>query len=589
MLGARLPKQRLVLTLIFGSAVVLFLWQLGQIGLVDETPPLFAASARGMVEQGDWLIPRVNGLPRYDKPPLVYWLMAALYALPASSSWDPLGSWAAALPSAMASVVMMLLLAQLLSIHLQRQGEPSLLVPLVGAWAYGLSPLVLLWSRIGVSDILFSVLLSIALLSSWWRYAYHSFPWWPSWSFLGLAVLTKGPVAVLIFLGSWTLFAFSGRDWSACLASLCLPRGLLLCLVTSLPWYALAFAVEGEPYWRSFFGYHNLQRFTEVVNGHAAPWWFYVAMLLVANAPFTPLLLLGGWRAFAVRATPPTTSLQRFALCWLLAILVFFSLSATKLPSYWLPSTPAAALLIALGLRSPWQAVQRSIALCAVCSIVLALVLFAAPAWLPWIRDPELPELSAQLQSLGVLPIGAFILLAFSLLALLMPWPARSRVLMLQLGCLLFVPAAVLPSLSLGDRIRSAPLRAISSQVRQLRQSGEALAMVGTIKPSLHFYSRRIVAYEGKSPQALVNLSDRLRHEKRLISIVTDANSLLLVGHYQLIQHPLWSPLLHRELAQAGPYRLWRVSRPALHRTADQLAQLQQLRPTWTEYRPERF
>jgi 4-amino-4-deoxy-L-arabinose transferase-like glycosyltransferase len=57
------------------AGLVLFVWQLGGTGLVDETPPLFAASARGMAETGDWLIPQVNGLPRYDKPPLVYWAM----------------------------------------------------------------------------------------------------------------------------------------------------------------------------------------------------------------------------------------------------------------------------------------------------------------------------------------------------------------------------------------------------------------------------------------------------------------------------------------------------------------------------------
>ena len=93
--------------------LVLFVWDLGSIGLVDETPPLFAASARAMAESGDWLIPHVNGLPRYDKPPLVYWLMAALYSLPAHARWDPLGSWAASLPSALASTATLLLLCLL--------------------------------------------------------------------------------------------------------------------------------------------------------------------------------------------------------------------------------------------------------------------------------------------------------------------------------------------------------------------------------------------------------------------------------------------------------------------------------------------
>ena len=95
-------------------ALAIFCWQLGSTGLVDETPPLFAASGRAMAETGDWLTPRVNGLPRFDKPPLVYWLMGLGYALPAGTFWDPLGTWAARLPSALASVLTMLALGDTL-------------------------------------------------------------------------------------------------------------------------------------------------------------------------------------------------------------------------------------------------------------------------------------------------------------------------------------------------------------------------------------------------------------------------------------------------------------------------------------------
>ena len=84
-------RRRQVLLLTAVAAAVLFLWRLGHTGLVDETPPLFAASARAMAETGDWLIPRVNGLPRYDKPPLIYWAMGLLYALPGQEFWNPLG------------------------------------------------------------------------------------------------------------------------------------------------------------------------------------------------------------------------------------------------------------------------------------------------------------------------------------------------------------------------------------------------------------------------------------------------------------------------------------------------------------------
>ena len=73
-------KKRLLnstIVLIFG--IIIFILGLGSTGLVDETPPLFAAAARAMSESGDWLTPKVNGIFRFDKPPLIYWLIGILF------------------------------------------------------------------------------------------------------------------------------------------------------------------------------------------------------------------------------------------------------------------------------------------------------------------------------------------------------------------------------------------------------------------------------------------------------------------------------------------------------------------------------
>ena len=107
-------QHGLLLALVAVAGALLFLLRLGATGLVDETPPLFAAAARAMAERGDWLIPQVNGLPRYDKPPLIYWLMGLVYALPGQAIWNPLGTWAARLPSALATIAVMLTLADTL-------------------------------------------------------------------------------------------------------------------------------------------------------------------------------------------------------------------------------------------------------------------------------------------------------------------------------------------------------------------------------------------------------------------------------------------------------------------------------------------
>ncbi|MFM7314517.1 MAG: ArnT family glycosyltransferase, partial [Cyanobium sp.] len=315
-------------------AFLLFIWELGAIGLVDETPPLFAASARRMAESGDWLIPSVNGLPRYDKPPLLYWLMGLLYGLPGWERIDPLGSWAAALPSALSATALLLLLAWLLRRHAAGMGSTGSAVSV--ALAFGLSPLVLLWSRIGVADLLFTAWLSAALISSWLVAvgAIRPRAWPLPWLGLGLAVLTKGPVALVLFWLSWVLFSLLQRDRGLALLTRFRPlRGVALSLLVCVPWYVVVVARDGWAFWNSFFGYHNVQRFVGVVNGHAAPWWFHLAMLVLASLPLTPLLLLQLWRCIRDRFRLAPQSLQVFCCCWLTAVLIFLPLLPRSSPA----------------------------------------------------------------------------------------------------------------------------------------------------------------------------------------------------------------------------------------------------------------
>ncbi|MFP4575239.1 MAG: ArnT family glycosyltransferase, partial [Coleofasciculus sp.] len=82
---------------------VAFLWHLGSTGLVDETEPLFAEAARQMTVTGDWITPYFNGETRFDKPPLVYWLMAIGYHL------IGVNEWAVRLPSAMSAIALTVL------------------------------------------------------------------------------------------------------------------------------------------------------------------------------------------------------------------------------------------------------------------------------------------------------------------------------------------------------------------------------------------------------------------------------------------------------------------------------------------------
>ena len=636
-------QRRRVLAVALLCGVVLFVWQLGSTGLVDETPPLFAASARGMVERGDWLIPHVNGLPRYDKPPLVYWLMGALYALPGHGRWDPLGSWAACLPSALASVALLLALVDTLLCWPQigpdpeanaaaalppeaiaqqgfaptaRQPKPATtdsyhpgVTALSAGLAYGLSPLVFTWGRISVSDALFSATLSLSLLLAWRTYADPRGRWWHPWPCLGLAVLAKGPVAVVLLGLSLACFAWLQGQGPELWRRLRPLAGLLICAAVSLPWYGLALWREGQPFWDSFFGYHNLQRFASVVNHHLQPWWFFGPVLVVCSLPFTPLLLLGLGRALGPWGTslarplqprPAALSLDRFAACWLLAVLVFFTAAATKLPSYWLPATPAAALLIAIaaagsparsspardGLqRLAWRA---SLAL----TLVLAAAFAAGPLWVPLIQDPEMPELPGLLLASQRLPLAAACWLAAAGLGW-WQW-RRSRalgLLSLQLPLLLNVAVVLVPLWGLGDRVRALPVRTVASQLMRLERPAEPLAMVGILKPSLHFYTGRVVIYEGNKPSDLVNLADRLRRERRPGQPPSDPArqpSVLVVIDQGTAREPWWQGLEPQRLGGVGLYEVWRLDRRRLEQRAARL-RAQGETTTWDLPRPERY
>ncbi len=601
------PKKRTRgIWLILAAGIALFLWQLGSTGLVDETPPLFASAARRMAATGDWLTPRVNGLPRYDKPPLVYWLMAFLYGLPGHNIWDPLGTWAARIPSALSTIALMCVLGD----TVMRFPQPGDLYPrktaLAVAMAFGLSPLVLLWGRTAVSDPLLCSTLGLSLLFHWRRYALNNGqPWWLAWTFLGLAVLTKGPVAIILTGLVLFLFAFLQRDLKRLWQRLLPLKGLIVALIIALPWYLIELIVEREPFWNSFFGYHNLQRFTSVVNSHSQPWWFFFPVMLLASLPFTPFLFVGLWQTLAgvhfgssKLQLEPSNSLKYFAVSWLLSVLLFFTFAATKLPSYWLPATPASALLIGLSFTSSFgkgKGGKFAWLLTSLILLLLSLALWLSSLWIPFIQDPEMPGLGVELIKSKLLFRGAFIFSISFFVGVLCIFNYKYKWLISIQGLVFFFCITTfLPLWSLGDKLRHLPVRQAALVLLNNQKPQEPIAMVGIMKPSLHFYTNRVVIYEGRSEQALVNLDDRLRNERRVHyllepQLINDVfSSVLLVIDKGTSEMNYWKDLKPEILADIGIYRLWRIDLERLRLRASHLRSKGTI-PDWMNPRPERY
>ncbi len=569
--------------------------------MVDETPPLFAAAARAMSESDDWLTPKVNGIFRFDKPPLIYWLMGFFYSLPKNEFWDSLGTLSARLPSALSSLFLMLMIGDTLFCWPQK-GDKQFLTPIVGSLGFALSPLIIIWSRTAVSDALLTGTLGISLLLFWRRMASDKNEQCISaWVFLGFAILSKGPVAFLLATLTLTSFLFTQKDWKVLFFKINPKKGFIITSLISVPWYVLELIKEGKPFWENFFGYHNFQRYTSVVNNHAEPFWFFLYIMILASLPFTPFLYHGIFTALKdfLKIPKQTYDVKEtlfiYSLCWLLSVLIFFSISATKLPSYWLPAIPAAAVLIGNSFIS-LKNKDRNYSYLWIFNILilfgLSIAFFFSNIWLSSINDPEMPNLASELISSGIIFKAKLFFSSFTILAtILLTLKTKNIFLYLQI-LLLFGQSFLMPPIrKLADTSRQLPLRKISKLISNIREGKETLAMIGIRKPSLHYYSRQIVFYEPNTKEGLINLSDRLNNDRRKNyedQPDYEYNSLLVVIDKYSSREKHWLNINHQKLGAYGIYNLWRIQKSDLDKSSESLVN-SGYKSDWKNRKVEKF
>ena len=565
---------------------VAFLWRLGQVGLVDETEPLFAEAARQMVITGDWVTPYFNEQTRFDKPPLIYWLMAIAYQT------IGVNEWAVRLPSALAAIALTVFgfftLRQFGWLEgsdrqeADRQSSWSVKEPAsavepqrwlsawMGAALMAFNLLTVVWARTGVSDMLLSGCLGSALLAFFWGYQQpvgsSAKPWWylAFYGLTALAVLTKGPVGVVLpvlIVGAFLLYVGQA---SVVVREMQLLRGALIFLAIAVPWYVLVILANGDAFIQSFFEYHNFERFTRAVNNHKEPWSFYFVVVLLGCAPWSVYLpaaiaRLQFWQPGYWRQQPRKMHLGLFALIWLVVIFGFFTLARTKLPSYVLPLVPAAAILVSLFWSESMLRPRFHLGLWLshMVNLVLLLMLGGAVFYsVHWMGgDPSMPNFPAIAQQSGVLIWGGSIWTVAALVELVLLLKRQGRwigwVNVVAFGGFLVFTA--MPLISLMDGQRQLPLRQLAATIMQERSPQEELVMVGFPKPSLVFYTRQPVTYTVK-PKDLANRLQAYRSKRQ--------RSLLVLGFPRRLKALQLNPDHYETLGQAGEYELIRVMLP---------------------------
>ncbi len=586
-------RRFLNLSIIFISGYFLLLFGLGSTGLIDETPPLFASAGRAMSHSGDWLTPKVNGILRFDKPPFFYWLMAIFYSIPANEVWDELGSLSARLPSALSTLFLMMMIADTVFCATDNS-KVKMQLSLIASLSFVLSPLIIIWSRTAVSDSLLCATLGASLLSFWRKLSSedNSICVLP-WLFLAIGILTKGPVAFVIIFTTLFSFLITHKNWNKLLLKINPGRGLLLTLFISSPWYFIQLFQNGNVFWDNFFGYHNLKRYTSVVNNHTEPWWFYLFILILASLPFSIFLIHGIidtfkelFRKFEIRSEN-SNNIYIFSLCWLISVFLFFSFSATKLPSYWIPAVPAASILISRSAQTLINNRSNSSLIWTLTTLILfgfSIAFYFSDSWLELINDPEMPDLVTQIKINGLILRAKLLFTFLTVISTIFIFKFSPKSLLLfQIFFLIGQFFLMPPIRKLADNMRQVPLRNISKKIINVRSKSEPIAMIGIRKPSLHFYSKQIVFYESSSPSGLINLYERFNVGKRSNELDQpnyQSDSFLVVIDKYSKEENHWNEIDSLKLGNYGIYSLLRIKRRDLESSAKKFKELG-IKSTW--------
>jgi len=613
----------LLLSLLWLCAIasLAFLWNLGNIGLVDETEPLFAEAARQMTVTGDFITPYFNGATRFDKPPLVYWLMAVAYRA------IGVNEWAVRIPSALSAIALTCLgfytlskqegssatdsVTDLTDVRKKEEGRRNeeaekfphsprlpifLSTPWIGAALIALNPQTIAWGRTGVSDMLLVGCMCSALLAFFLGYTLEEerekagfstvsssrFPnqWYLTFYVLiALAILAKGPVGIVLpalIVGSFSLYLGNFRQLWREMRPV---SGILIILAIALPWFILVILANGQTYIDSFFGYHNFQRFTQVVNRHSAPWYFYFFVVLLGFAPWSIYLPVAiartrFWQRSYWRRQPRSAQLSLFALFWFGCIFGFFTISVTKLPSYVLPLMPAAAILVTLlwgdivagkeeevrpgrSAKQP-NSLPQSLLVTFIFNVVFLLILAGAIFYCyHWLGDdPAMPNFPQAIQQSGLLILGGGIWIITAGAIALLLWKRQQRWILVAnfIGLVVFIIFGLTPAYNLVDLNRQLPLRQLAQIAVQQKLPGEEFMMIGFAKPSVVFYSQLPVTYYRIARIAI----DHIEASKN-----PSSPSILVLGYPNKFVEFGLQPNEYQLLDSRGPYQLARVPRTA--------------------------
>ncbi len=355
-------------------SIFISFFKTGSMLVFDVDEAVFSEASREMVETGDYITPQYNYEPRYDKPILIYWFMALSYRL------FGVNEFAARFASSAFGV----LLVMMTFFFMRRiRGDLS---AFFASLALLLNVEFFVYSHSAVTDMTLAFFITASLYSFYLAVTENDSSWAVAfWGACALAVLTKGAVGLLFPVGIGFLYLLASRNLQAITLFL-RPRHLILFFALAAPWFIIETYINGMDFINAFVVKHHFKRYTEVISSHGGPLYYYLGVLAAGFFPWVSFLPEAVYRGFkelkkGAGGGQGCAPLYLFAAIWLLFVLIFFSISSTKLPNYIFPLMPAGAVMAGL-LTADLRDMEPTRRMKSLCLLISLSAIFAAAIFL---------------------------------------------------------------------------------------------------------------------------------------------------------------------------------------------------------------
>jgi 4-amino-4-deoxy-L-arabinose transferase-like glycosyltransferase len=327
-------EHRLLWTavIIFFAALAFLAWGSQLLPVTDPVESNYALTAKEMVLSGDWLSPQIYGHYWYDKPIMVYWMLAASYSL---MGFTELASrFPSVLTGALSAVVLYLYMQRITKNYKIAVGSAVFLATSLEFWVIS--------HAIITDQILFLFTIPTMLSAYLGLIENNKKHMVIAYGASALACLTKGPVGLVLPGLLLLLWCLTMRSWE--MVKRCFPwQGILCFIVIAVPWYAAMVYVHGSDFLLNFFGIHNIVRATSSEHPRDNVWYYYLALFPLAILPWTGLSIRAmfvGWKA--------KMPFYRFLMTWCWGTILFYTIMATKYVTYTYISVIPCIILAAL-------------------------------------------------------------------------------------------------------------------------------------------------------------------------------------------------------------------------------------------------